>query len=60
MMADPRNILPCTHLLFCAKHIERIGDHATNIAEIVYYIVQGSPLSEERPKGDSALAAIGP
>jgi phosphate transport system protein len=60
MMEDPRNILPCTHLLFCAKHVERIGDHATNIAEIVYYIVQGSPLSDERPKGESSLAAVGP
>jgi phosphate transport system protein len=60
MMEDPRNILPCTHLLFCAKHVERIGDHATNIAEIVYYIVQGSPLPDERPKGDSTLAAAGP
>ena len=40
MMEDPRNILPCTHLLFCAKHIERIGDHATNIAEDVIFIVE--------------------
>ncbi|RWK98918.1 MAG: phosphate signaling complex protein PhoU, partial [Mesorhizobium sp.] len=37
MMEDPRNITPCTHLLFCAKNIERIGDHATNIAETIYY-----------------------
>jgi phosphate transport system protein len=51
MMEDPRNIRPCTHLLFCAKNIERMGDHATNIAETVYYIVQGVPLEEERPKG---------
>jgi phosphate transport system protein len=58
MMEDPRNILPCTHLLFCAKHIERIGDHATNIAETVYYIVQGTPLAEERPKGDAILGGI--
>jgi phosphate transport system protein len=53
MMEDPRNILPCTHLLFCAKHIERIGDHATNIAETIYYIVQGVPLDEERPRADA-------
>jgi phosphate transport system protein len=53
MMEDPRNILPCTHLLFCAKHIERIGDHATNIAETVYYIVQGTPLADERPREDA-------
>jgi phosphate transport system protein len=51
MMEDPRNITFCTHLLFCAKNIERIGDHATNIAETVYYIVQGVPLEGERPKG---------
>ena len=52
MMEDPRNITFCTHMLFCAKNIERIGDHATNIAETVYYIVQGSELKEERPKAD--------
>jgi phosphate transport system protein len=53
MMEDPRNIATCTHLLFCAKNIERIGDHATNIAESVYYIVQGVPLDGERPKGEA-------
>jgi len=52
MMEDPRNITFCTHMLFCAKNIERMGDHATNIAETVYYIVQGSELKEERPKAD--------
>ncbi|SIT55291.1 Phosphate-specific transport system accessory protein PhoU homolog [Mesorhizobium prunaredense] len=52
MMEDPRNITPCTHLLFCAKNIERIGDHATNIAETIYYIVTGDQMSAERPKGD--------
>jgi phosphate transport system protein len=52
MMENPRNITFCAHLLFCAKNIERMGDHATNIAETVYYIVQGRPLSEERPKAD--------
>ena len=51
MLEDPRNITFCTHLLFCAKNIERIGDHATNIAETVYYIVQGVAIEEERPKG---------
>jgi phosphate transport system protein len=50
MMEDPRNITFCTHLLFCAKNIERIGDHATNIAETVYYIVKGVTLPGERPK----------
>jgi len=52
MMENPRNITFCTHLLFCAKNLERIGDHATNIAETVYYIVQGHPILEERPKAD--------
>jgi phosphate transport system protein len=52
MMEDPRNITFCTHMLFCAKNIERMGDHATNIAETVYYIVQGSEFKEERPKAD--------
>ena len=52
MMEDPRNITPCTHLLFCAKNIERIGDHATNIAETIYYVVTGDQMPAERPKGD--------
>ncbi|MER9332040.1 phosphate signaling complex protein PhoU [Mesorhizobium sp. M0152] len=52
MMEDPRNITPCTHLLFCAKNIERIGDHATNIAETIYYIVTGDQMPAERPKSD--------
>ncbi|HTV70175.1 MAG TPA: phosphate signaling complex protein PhoU [Rhizobiaceae bacterium] len=54
MMEDPRNITPCTHLLFCAKNIERIGDHATNIAETVYYIVTGQQMPPERPKVDKS------
>ena len=53
MMEDPRNITFCMHLMFCAKDIERIGDHATNIAETVYYIIEGRPITEQRPKGDS-------
>jgi len=52
MMEDPRWIGFCTHMLFCAKNIERIGDHATNIAETVYYIVEGRELPAERPKAD--------
>ncbi len=52
MMEDPRNVTSCIHLLFCAKNIERIGDHATNIAEAVHYIVCGTPIFEQRPKGD--------
>jgi phosphate transport system protein len=48
MMEDPRNITMCTHLLFCAKNIERIGDHATNIAETVYYLITGEQWDEPR------------
>ncbi len=58
MMEDPRNITPCTHLLFIAKNLERIGDHATNIAETVYYAVTGEPLSGARPKGDTSAYAV--
>lgn len=51
MMEDPRNISFCTHLLFCSKNIERIGDHSTNIAETIVYLVTGEALPVERPKG---------
>ena len=51
MMEDPRNITPCTHLLFIAKNLERIGDHTTNIAETVYYAVEGEVIPDVRPKG---------
>lgn len=54
MMEDPRNITTCTHLLFCAKNIERIGDHATNIAETIYYMATGAQPDGERPKDDTA------
>ena len=61
MMGDPRTINSCAHLLFIAKNLERIGDHATNIAELVYYAVKGEPLTDARPKGDtSAYTAIRP
>lgn len=50
MMEDPRNISFCTHLLFCSKNIERIGDHATNIAETIHYVATGESLPLERPK----------
>jgi phosphate transport system protein len=53
MMEDPRNITFCIHLMFCAKNIERMGDHATNIAETVHYIIDGNPITERRPKGDT-------
>lgn len=59
MMEDPRNIGFCAHLLFCAKNIERIGDHATNVAETVYYLVHGVALAEERPKADLMSTAAG-
>ena len=52
MMEDPRMIGACTHLLFATKNIERIGDHATNIAENIYYQVHGELLKELRPKND--------
>ena len=51
MIEDPRNITPCAHLLFVAKNLERIGDLATNIAEMVHYAVTGTALSGTRPKG---------
>ena len=61
MMEDPRNIGACTHLLFMAKNIERIGDHATNIAENLYYLVHGTPLTQARPKGDnSSIQVVAP
>jgi phosphate transport system protein len=60
MMEDPRNISICIHLLFCAKNIERMGDHATNIAETVYYMVEGRALGDERPKGDKTSMTIVP
>lgn len=60
MMEDPRNITPCTHLLFMAKNLERIGDHATNIAENVYFLVHGTHIAQTRRKGDatSSLSAV--
>jgi phosphate transport system protein len=61
MMEDARSITPCAHLLFIAKNLERIGDHATNIAEVVHFAATGEMLPDERPKGDSsAFAMIGP
>jgi phosphate transport system protein len=54
MMEDPRNITACTHLMFIAKNIERIGDHATNVAETIHFAVTGKPLPLQRPKGKRA------
>ncbi len=60
MMEDPRSISACAHLLFVAKNIERIGDHATNIAEHVHFLVHGSLPEEMRPKDDqSSYTVIG-
>jgi phosphate transport system protein len=53
MMEDPRHITFCIHLLFSAKNIERMGDHATNIAETVHYMIEGRPIADQRPKGDT-------
>ncbi|HET6534750.1 MAG TPA: PhoU domain-containing protein, partial [Sphingomicrobium sp.] len=57
MMEDPRNITFCIHLLFCAKNIERMGDHATNIAESIHYMIEGRPIADPRPKGDTTRFA---
>ncbi len=53
MMGDPRTISACTHLLFMAKNLERIGDHATNVAEHIHYELTGEDYVEDRPKGDT-------
>ena len=57
-MEDPGSISMCIHLLFCAKNVERIGDHATNIAEAVHYMVEGHAIAGERPKGDASAYSI--
>lgn len=54
MMEDPRSITACSHLMFVAKNIERCGDHATNIAELVHYMVTGEAVGGQRPKGDTS------
>ena len=54
MMGDPRTITACAHLLFVAKNLERIGDHATNIAEIIHYEITGDEMiSADRPRTDA-------
>jgi phosphate transport system protein len=60
MIEDPRNITSCTHLLFMAKNLERIGDHTTNIAETLYFLVHGTPLAQVRPKRDRTSLAYTP
>jgi phosphate transport system protein len=56
MMEDPRTIGPCAHLLFIAKNIERIGDHCTNMAEIIHFLITGEEMATERPKAEDALS----
>lgn len=58
MMEDHRQITACAHLLFIAKNLERIGDHATNIAEIIYFQVEGTRLTDKRPKADASKYAV--
>jgi phosphate transport system protein len=58
MMEEPRNITYCIHLMFCAKNIERMGDHATNIAETAYYMIEGRSIPDPRPKGDTTSFAV--
>lgn len=60
MMEDARSITSCTHLLFMAKNVERIGDHTTNIAETLYFMVHGEPLLGMRPKGTTDNAVVDP
>ncbi|WP_455478761.1 phosphate signaling complex protein PhoU [Bartonella sp. B10] len=58
MMEDTRNITACTHLLFCLKNIERIGDHVTNIAETLHYIITGYHMVSERPRDDLTYKVV--
>ena len=58
MMEDPRHIGLCTHLLFGAKNMERVGDHTTNIAESVYHLVHGRALTDDRPKSDNTSSTL--
>ena len=58
MMEDPRNIGLSTHLLFGAKNIERVGDHTTNIAETVHFLVTGTTLTDDRPKSDETSTTL--
>jgi phosphate transport system protein len=57
MLEDLRNMTPCTHLLFIARSLERVGDHATNVAETMYYAATGEELSGPRPKSEQLVPA---
>jgi phosphate transport system protein len=59
MAQDPHNVLTCTQLLFCMKNLERAGDHTTNIAETVHYVVTGHPPQGQRPKRDTTRFVMG-
>jgi phosphate uptake regulator len=56
MMQDPRSTSFCTHLPFCVKNLERVGDHATKIAETAHYVITGEVLIAKRPEGDESVA----
>lgn len=58
MAADPTQISLCTHLVFIAKNVERIGDHTTNVAEKVIYMLEGNVLEDDRPKDDMSTAIL--
>jgi phosphate transport system protein len=58
MMEDARSITACTHLLFVAKNLERVGDHATNIAEITHFLVKGTVPMTQRPQDDESYFAV--
>jgi phosphate transport system protein len=58
MMHDPAKVNACTHLVFTAKNFERVGDHATNIAEALHFLMTGSRIMERRPKGDKTSTTI--
>ena len=59
VIADPHNFTPATHLLFVAKNLERIGDHATNVAEMVYFAATGTHLGDRAKGADTTTIAAG-
>jgi phosphate transport system protein len=59
MVENPATVSRAMRLLFVSKHLERVGDHATNIAETVYYMVEGRPITDQRPKGDTTSFPAG-
>lgn len=60
MMRDPATVNACTHLVFIAKNFERVGDHATNVAEALHFLMTGSRIMERRPKGDNTSTTVVP